>query len=715
MSTNRSLIILMTLISACACQQKFAEQPEYTEVNRDGVTVLRCKIANIGGKCSWLKDGFVVGMERSKYEWAGDPGAGDCSLTVRGADLVYDQGQWACQVSASSFKNQDMLSSAPAKLLVRIRPELPVLQYSGIELQRTGQGQVSVKEATDVPFQCRVAKGNPAATIAWYIGERELPAELSQQRNISDGVTSSTFTAVSTLRYSFSRGDKGQTLYCVAKHGAYEQSQHDAAVKINLEYAPETEILGIPEQELEENLSSIQLRCNADSNPPAKIQWMFVSAESGDKEVFFRETLEFKPVVRTNAGTYQCLAENSVGKSQPLTAQLDVKYSPTILSMTPSRSVTVALGNSTDLHCQAGANPAPSYQWLHRPWAPDGAVHVRGQGATLRIDNVSYNNAGSYVCVARNVIGGEERRTQSQSVDIQVTGGPQLLRQHMSSVVEVGMGERGDVSAVFCSNPHPVSAVWRWGDVKLAAGKRLGRFQAEPLKADVREHCYQARLLIDLVSRDDQRRYSLEVINDVGADEYGVSLRVKEPVTMTTVIVIISACLLLLVLVVSLLLYSYKTDKCCFSQKSGFKPTDLESEKSEFDGIDAVKSPGVIPPDALYAAPRKSHIRQSPITSQCDGENSSIEYSNGLPHSGGQMRAPSRGSVIYADLQLPKTSNNGSMRKQRTHGHRIGATPTDRHSQSPFNDSHCQRMLATPTDRRGQSPFNDGQCQRADI
>ena len=58
-------------------------------------------------------------MYKGKIEWAGNREEGDCSLRVLAAELQYDNGDWVCQVTASSFHERDTLISNPAKLVVR--------------------------------------------------------------------------------------------------------------------------------------------------------------------------------------------------------------------------------------------------------------------------------------------------------------------------------------------------------------------------------------------------------------------------------------------------------------------------------------------------------------------------------------------------------------------------------------------------------------------
>lgn len=81
--------------------------------------MLPCSILNKKGECSWEKDGSPVGLFPEKYQWAGSPETGDCSLRILDASLEYDDGVWQCQVTASSFKSQDVLVSEGSQLIVR--------------------------------------------------------------------------------------------------------------------------------------------------------------------------------------------------------------------------------------------------------------------------------------------------------------------------------------------------------------------------------------------------------------------------------------------------------------------------------------------------------------------------------------------------------------------------------------------------------------------
>ena len=52
-----------------------------------------------------------MGLYPGKYSVAGQA-EGDCSLTVHDVDIKLDDGEWQCQVTATSYNSQDALASS---------------------------------------------------------------------------------------------------------------------------------------------------------------------------------------------------------------------------------------------------------------------------------------------------------------------------------------------------------------------------------------------------------------------------------------------------------------------------------------------------------------------------------------------------------------------------------------------------------------------------
>ena len=107
------------MLSGAGARQQWEEEPGYREVNPAGEVVMVCRVRHKKGECRWERDNTPIAAYPGKYEWAGDTGAGDCSLRILAAKYEYDNGAWVCQVTASSFRERDTLISHPANLVVR--------------------------------------------------------------------------------------------------------------------------------------------------------------------------------------------------------------------------------------------------------------------------------------------------------------------------------------------------------------------------------------------------------------------------------------------------------------------------------------------------------------------------------------------------------------------------------------------------------------------
>jgi hypothetical protein len=121
MSSSVSLCFFALFASSALCdvQQTWSEQPGYQEVNPGGDLILPCVINHMRGQCRWEKDGTPVGIFPAKYEWAGNPDNGDCSLKILDAQLQFDDGVWQCQATPSSFMVRDALISEGAQVVIR--------------------------------------------------------------------------------------------------------------------------------------------------------------------------------------------------------------------------------------------------------------------------------------------------------------------------------------------------------------------------------------------------------------------------------------------------------------------------------------------------------------------------------------------------------------------------------------------------------------------
>ena len=262
-------------------------------------------------------------MQEGKYEWAGRRGNGDCSLRILKAALAYDDGMWECQVSQSSYQTNDGLSSEPAQLVVRHPPSEPRIYTDGRTFAT--EKQLSVLSDREQVMTCESRGGNPAPILTWWLGDTKL--EASQRNESAASPDLKQWTAVSSLVHTFSKLDDGKTVKCSVYHEALTSKVREARLALDVQFPPSVKLERVGETgtEVEDGLDPFRLRCVAEANPAADIVWR----KLGQSSIFsLGEFLKFEPVAKSDSGTYICLARNSIGASDEISAELDVKYPP---------------------------------------------------------------------------------------------------------------------------------------------------------------------------------------------------------------------------------------------------------------------------------------------------------------------------------------------------------------------------------------------------
>ncbi|KAH9509232.1 Roundabout 2 [Bulinus truncatus] len=118
-------------------------------------------------------------------------------------------------------------------------------------------------------------------------------------------------------------------------------------------------------------------------------------------------TLRIEKVQVVDEGVYVCVAENSAGTVEAV-GRLSVQTHPSYL-IAP-KDLSVGRGRTAILQCVVTGNPDPTLFWakgteqqLLFPKQASGRYTVSSDG-TLRIANVEYRDAGTYVCQALNAL-----------------------------------------------------------------------------------------------------------------------------------------------------------------------------------------------------------------------------------------------------------------------------------------------------------------------
>ncbi|XP_031358426.1 hemicentin-2 [Photinus pyralis] len=455
-------------------------------------------------------------------------------------------------------------------LFVTVSPQRPRIEYNASQV--LPGHNLTALHGEVAAIKCVSHYGNPPPVLKWFLDQNEITPS-RRQTNSTELDNPRTWMAISVLELTISKENHGRTLRCVAVHESYSTKSSSIEVRLDVMYVPETRLVGIPTNDIEELKDSVAVRCMVNSNPRASVTWR---REGQSVAASFQELLQFSPAVRQHAGLYTCHARNQAGESPPLRFHLDVKYPPKILSVGPDRLTTAPLFTSATFECIAEGNPQPTYQWLQRYPTPSDFILERGRESKLHVPNVTYDYQGEYVCKVTNIIGGIERTVQSESIALQVVGAPQVLRHSIKPEIRVEKGESADLRVVVCADPRPRVMAWEWGSVRMEAGSTKGRFKVDDVTEEEREDCYSAALHISDADSVDSRAYYLAVENDKGKDKHAVLLYVNEPMQLSTLVTLAGGALAAFLLLVCACIYAIKTEKCCFSRKGDFKPTDLD-------------------------------------------------------------------------------------------------------------------------------------------
>ncbi|XP_033333172.2 irregular chiasm C-roughest protein [Megalopta genalis] len=582
------LILAVGLIRG---EQRFAETPAlYQEVSSGDDVQLRCRVQDKRGQCIWQKDRKPVGMHPDKYEWASGRGS-DCTLLIRRASLDFDDGYWECQVTSGDFTRQDALTSLPSRLLVRVKPRKPRLEYGGTILTTA----LTLREGQEVTISCVSRYGNPPSLIKWYIGGDEVEA-LREQTNATEVDSPKTWAAHSLLRVRGQRENHGLPIRCIAMHPS-SIVPTSAETRLDVHYSPEVRLETKPRllvAALEDSASFMSLKCFADANPSGTIKWFKDSAPIGVTgnnvvSLMLNRTqqngtgtgseLRFEPVKRNDAGLYSCKAANVIGESAPANYRLDVQYGPVLKEENTENKTartfeetTLLSSNLEPFLCEDfDANPPAQHRWIHLRGGVtetiENPLQNKDGGKRLRLENVMWSDEGEYRCVAFNVINGVRREMPSEvRYVLHVTGPPEI--QVRPSTGGKGfyesLGWAGESEHIlksrFCSRPPPKIVAWQWGSSHIRAGESIQpKYEALPLEHisedEMVTNCYWAKLVIKDLRKEDARVYTLLVESEKGRDSTNVKLVIRDPTEMRVIAAAAAVGLLFLLLLISIVVY----------------------------------------------------------------------------------------------------------------------------------------------------------------
>uniref|UniRef100_A0A8C7SR72 Hemicentin-2 n=1 Tax=Oncorhynchus mykiss TaxID=8022 RepID=A0A8C7SR72_ONCMY len=332
-----------------------------------------------------------------------------------------DAGMYTC-----SAKNLVGRASHDMRLVIMIPPMIPA-----------GQPELSVVQGFQALLPC-AAQGLPEPRVSWEKDDNTVP-------NLPGK-----FTVLRSGELIIERAEPGDggVFTCVATNTAGTARQ-DTRLSVNMRPA----FKELPGDVTLNKGQSLSLSCHGQGTPTPVISWTANNSPYPGSSVdeAGRSSLVIENVTMSDAGTYVCLAENSVGTIRALSF-VRIREPP-VLKGEAHISQTVAQGGTAMLDCPVQGNPSPVLRWLR-----DGSPLLRSlrlqplHNGSLAIYSITRGDAGEYQCVAESEAGVAERTV---SLKIQIKGGYSNWEEWGPCSTTCGRGVQERIR--LCNNPEPVN------------------------------------------------------------------------------------------------------------------------------------------------------------------------------------------------------------------------------------------------------------------
>ncbi|XP_059396988.1 neurofascin-like isoform X3 [Carassius carassius] len=226
------------------------------------------------------------------------------------------------------------------------------------------------------------------------------------------------------------------------------------------------------------------IMCRADGIPRPQIQWLvngepISDAPKSPGRQVSGDTLTFRAVVPDTVAVFQCNASNHYGYIMANAFLVVMDMKPRLLGPREELIKTTE-GNNTYLDCPYFGSPKPDLRWSKGGLGTlEGSRHRILPNGTLEIRNTKLQDQGSYVCVASNVIGRDEKEVQ-----LEVKEPIKIVRVPHNTIVIRGSLARFDCKIKFDSTLD-VTVTWLKDKKFLILGRRMTKDEDSLSIADV--------------------------------------------------------------------------------------------------------------------------------------------------------------------------------------------------------------------------------------
>ncbi|XP_065222037.1 basement membrane-specific heparan sulfate proteoglycan core protein isoform X4 [Planococcus citri] len=311
-----------------------------------------------------------------------------------------DEGQYIC--TASNLVG----SVTSVATLELISPPIITLNPRGPYIVPLGQS---------VRIEC-TARGRPAPAVFWL----DQNIENSPLENGSRPLLRAQRPQTAVFEIYRARLADSKTYTCVADNSAGRVEEKIVIIVQEDDYGrypPQSSIA--PDEEIIFPLgTTATLRCNVgSSNDLVNVQWVRENGDLPDNHRIYNADLIIYGITRSNAGKYTCVGIGN--DNAPLFSKsinLRVTGGPPKISLNPAIQ-TVRPGDNANVECTAEGDQPIAIQWTTKTGAPFTRSTSTIEGR-LMFRGITVNDAGQYVCTARNTWGEAEAVAEVQVSEI---------------------------------------------------------------------------------------------------------------------------------------------------------------------------------------------------------------------------------------------------------------------------------------------------------
>ncbi|XP_047676568.1 roundabout homolog 1 isoform X8 [Tachysurus fulvidraco] len=386
------------------------------------------------------------------------------------------------------------------------------LAYTGSRLRQEDYPPRIVEHPSDLivskgepaTLNCK-AEGRPIPTVEWYKDGERVETDRDDTRSHRMLLPTGSLFFLKIIHGRRSKPDEGSYV-CVARNYLGEAVSHNASLEV-----------AILRDDFRQNPSDVMVAAGEPAvmecqpprgHPEPTISWKKdgMNVDDRDERITIRGgKLMITNTRKSDAGKYVCVGTNMMGERESEIAELTVLERPSFLRKPSSQSVLVE--QSVEFRCEAQGDPVPTVRWRKEDGdLPKGRFEIRDDH-TLKLKRLSSADAGSYTCLAENMMGKAEA---TATLTVHVMSVPPVFAVRPRNQV-VGLGRTVTFQCEATGSPQPAIFWQREGSQNLL-------FSSQPPQSSSRFSVSQTGdLTITGLERGDSGYYSCQALNIAGS------------------------------------------------------------------------------------------------------------------------------------------------------------------------------------------------------